>query len=45
MHQEAKHHSTMIELNFSIHYYLQLTFTYFLKYLVFVKTLLKKKKI
>jgi hypothetical protein len=42
MHPRAKHHSLIIGLNFLSHYYFRLTFNYFLKYLVFVKPLLKK---
>jgi hypothetical protein len=44
MHLRAKRHSPLIVFNFSSHYYLQLTFNYFSKYMVFVKALLKNKK-
>jgi hypothetical protein len=44
MHLRAKHHSPMIVFNFSSHHYLQLTFNYFLKSMVFAKALLENKK-
>jgi hypothetical protein len=44
MHPRAKHPSPMIGLNFLSHYYLQVTFNYLLKYMVFMKALLKNKK-
>jgi hypothetical protein len=44
MHLKAKHHSPMIVFNFSSHYYVQLTFNYFLKYMLYMKALLENKK-
>jgi hypothetical protein len=44
MHPRAQHDSRMTGLNFSNHYYLQLTFIHALKYMVFVKALLENKK-